>query len=278
MMGLFLLFYSGDFMTLEEYIGNPELFELLREYHKGDNYQIINNPNSESNTCYIFFSSHGLYLTKKPQEVQQILDSDHYEWTSIAGNKRLLEKAKKIIFLRDVYRGLYLYGINDEINTVDKIKEFLLKETEGMDVILAGSSGGGYMALVMAGLLPNTKRVLSLGGVVETDTLKTYGNLYEFIKDDVQYPNIASLINKDCYYIHFHGVYNSYDEPNADILKKSVAPEKLISIGILTSGHAPRADYATLLKLLTYSDEKIGLLVGFCKENNTYPNAESIII
>ena len=118
MMGLFLLFYFGDFMTLEEYIGNPELFELLRKYHKDDNYRIINNPNSESNTCYIFFSSHGLYLTKKPQEVQQILDSDHYEWTSIAGNKRLLEKAKKIIFLRDVYRGLYLHGINDEINTI----------------------------------------------------------------------------------------------------------------------------------------------------------------
>lgn len=78
-----------------------------------------------------------------------IFEKDRYEWT-----RRLIKKASKHIFVRDVYKIWYQKGINAKINSIPKLTDFLRKETGGYDkIIMVGSSAGGYAASLFGSLL-----------------------------------------------------------------------------------------------------------------------------
>ena len=63
-------------------------------------------------------------------------------------------------FVRDVYKQWYLKGVNAEIDSIEKLYEFLKAETEGYQIVTVGSSAGGYAA-VLFGYLLNATKVLA---------------------------------------------------------------------------------------------------------------------
>ena len=58
---------------------NPQNEQILKVYEK-DNY-LMYDTGVDSNTCYIFFSSNGLYYPETAEVFQkEIVEKDRYEW------------------------------------------------------------------------------------------------------------------------------------------------------------------------------------------------------
>ena len=113
-----------------------------------DNY-LIECTNKDSDYCVIYFSSSGIYYPNTEEELQKLVDNKkHYEWMH-----HKITKAKKNIFIRDVAKQFYVIGINEKISTIDRLIEFLKRETSGYKLITVGSSGGGYIAALVGAVL-----------------------------------------------------------------------------------------------------------------------------
>ena len=230
---------------------------LLKQSYCENNFQIINfsNKTDRKRICYVFFSSNGLYKDRNDAEIiKQMHDNERYEWKFISENKKIKNNSLKIIFLRDIYKAFYIDGINREINTIEKIKDFLIRETSGMDVYICGSSAGAYMALLIGNMLPNTKRVLSLGGIVD---LTDWNDFSEYFKNNLHrssFKNISDYLYGNYWLINFYGLRNNYDIRNSELISLNANGERLINVGLDTDGHAPRPTGYDLIKLLVCSD------------------------
>lgn len=136
-------------MQRELNIRDPENAILLQAYEQ-DNYYYI-DTDIDSDICYIFFSSNGLYYPNTEEVFRtQIVEKDRYEWKWVARNSMIYNRAGRVIFVRDIYKCWYVKGINSRTNTIDKTLELLKELTEGYRVITVGSSAGGYMAVLSA--------------------------------------------------------------------------------------------------------------------------------
>lgn len=123
---------------------------IKKAYEGDDNYQIVDTGH-QSGICYIFFSSNGLYYPDTDEVFEeQILKKNRYEWKWVVSKSAIPEKAEKIIYVRDVWKQWYSKGINSNINTIDKTIELLRRLTGGCRIVTAGSSAGGYMAVLAA--------------------------------------------------------------------------------------------------------------------------------
>lgn len=124
--------------------------EDVWEAYKGDNYQCI-DTGTESDICYIFFSSNGLYYPDEKEVFErEIICKNRFEWKWVVKHSDILKKAGRIIYVRDIFKDWYSLGINEEINTIDKTLELLRDLTEGYRIVTIGSSAGGYMAVLAA--------------------------------------------------------------------------------------------------------------------------------
>lgn len=131
--------------------------ELIERQLNESNYliDICSKPNNENYTA-IYFSSNGIFGNKNQELFEEkILKKNTFEFY-----KTRIKKASKHIYLRDVTLGLYLKGINNELNSVEKVLEFLKKETLGSKIITVGSSAGGF-ASVLFGILLNAEYIIS---------------------------------------------------------------------------------------------------------------------
>ncbi|WP_144265507.1 hypothetical protein [Faecalibacterium sp. An77] len=147
-------------------------------------------------------------------------EADRYEWMRL----RARRKVAKEIFIRDIFLSWYAKGINFRIDNIEKLIEWLKRETEGYDeIVTIGNSAGGYMA-VICGCALHAKRIFSICGqfslshhnghtatnplLVKYGKEKFYEN-YRMIQKNTQIP---------VYYIYSHGVDHdceqaSYVEP-----------------------------------------------------------------
>lgn len=88
-----------------------------------------------------------------------IIKKNRYEWTNLK-----IKRAYKHIFIRDIYKQWYASGINAEINTLDKLIEWLRNETLNYnEIIMVGSSGGGYAATI-AGVKLKASLIFNFNG------------------------------------------------------------------------------------------------------------------
>ncbi|MCR5419599.1 MAG: hypothetical protein K6E98_01170 [Lachnospiraceae bacterium] len=147
--------------------------EILREQYKKNNHKIT-YTGSKSRKALVFFSSNGIYYPNNEEEFsKKILTIDYYDWLNIGKHRIIKKYFSKIIYLRDIYKQWYITGINNTINTQDKLYDFLCRELEGYDITTCGSSSGGYMAALMGSLL-NAERIIDSSG--QFDLTKTLGN------------------------------------------------------------------------------------------------------
>lgn len=136
--------------------------EIVRSvYATEPNYIIDYDESSEENVCAIYFSSNDIYFPNTEEIFRKrIVEKNFFEWY----HTRV--KARKHIFIRDIFKQWYLEGINAELDSPEKIFEWLKGETEGYEVVTVGSSAGGYAAVLYGSLL-NAKRVIAFNAQFE---------------------------------------------------------------------------------------------------------------
>lgn len=129
-----------------------DIFEIEKKnlYRRNKNYfEECVHPDGKK--CYIFFSSNGLYQETTIEEFREtMVNNSRYEWKSLANTFKYHKDLGKIIYVRDIFKAFYIYGINEQLNTIDKLVEKLRVLTQGYQIITVGISSGGYMSVICA--------------------------------------------------------------------------------------------------------------------------------
>lgn len=181
-----------------------ELQDLINEQFHKDNY-IIRTENSKQADKYavVYCSSNGVYKNNTVEDfTKSILQIDNYEWYMTR-----IPYAEKHIFIRDITKRFYKFGINDNnLTSIEKVAEMIKKETEGYKVITIGSSAGGSAAIILGKML-NADFTLAFSPLLknynsvelpqevleENKTTRAFFDDVEFAKSDIPifyiYPN-----------------------------------------------------------------------------------------
>lgn len=167
--------------------------EIVRSvYINQQNYKIEYNNSCKKNICAIYFSSNDIYYPNNEEIFRKrIVEKNFFEWYNTRIN------ARKHIFLRDIFKQWYLEGINAELDSPEKIFEWLKRETEGYEVVTVGSSAGGYSAVLYGSLLKAQKVIafnaqFSLKAIADESGEKCNPLVYKYKNTDRS--NNSSLI------------------------------------------------------------------------------------
>ena len=141
-------------------------------YDTQHNYLIEYNEQCKDKTyCAVYFCSNDLYYPNVEDIFRKrIVEKNFFEWYNLR-----IEKAYKHIFVRDVFKQWYLSGINQSIDSPERLIEFLKNETDGYRTIMSGSSAGGYAAILYGSIL-KVERVFAFNPQVELTSLLTKSN------------------------------------------------------------------------------------------------------
>ena len=99
---------------------------IVKKARALDNYIIETNKvaGTEPKICAIYFSSNFIYYPNNEASFcAAIFDKNRFEWWNLRH-----PKACKHIFIRDVYKQWYLHGINVELDSIEKLSDFLKEE------------------------------------------------------------------------------------------------------------------------------------------------------
>jgi len=147
-----------SFQTDSEIVSN--------EFNLNDNFLIEYNTDVAKEYCIVYFSSNGIYYPNDEVTFNENISvKNKYEWfgTRIA-------KGHKHIFIRDIKKQWYLGGINANINSPQKLFNFLKTETSGYKTIFIGSSAGGF-ASVIYGQLLHAESIFTFNGQFEINSI-----------------------------------------------------------------------------------------------------------
>lgn len=258
--------------------------DLLNEWYKKDNYKVIDLPNN-SKFCYVFISSNGLFGNNEQKNIQKLTENK-YDWENISKSKKILKTASRLIFLRDIYTHSYVEGINKEINNIDKIVNLIKKLTEGYKIYFVGNSGGGYLAMILGSLLPNTLRVYSFGGIFSLYEWTGSHNTLSFEMDETfikyknddrsKYYDIRELINKTKANIyHIYASKHIGDCKQIEIFNTKNA--NLHIFGFNTPVHGRGLNGFDYPDFLTIDDSKMQRITNLY-ENSVYINKNTFSI
>jgi len=225
-----------------------ELQELIAEQFHKDNY-IIRTDSAKEGEKYavVYCSSNGVYRNDTVEDfTKSILQIDNFEWYMTR-----IPYAEKHIFIRDITKKFYKFGINDkDLNSTEKVAEMLKRETEGYKVITIGSSAGASVAIILgkmlnadftiafSPLLKNYNSVLTEEILEENKTTKAFFNDVDYADSDIPifyiYPNgsdwdiFNSKLLKDFQNVRFLPIQSDiHGVPlNKRILKKLLSCDK----------------------------------------------------
>ncbi|WP_010136846.1 hypothetical protein [Ochrovirga pacifica] len=189
--------------------------ELVKNiYNAKDNFLVsYNEKATDRSTCAIYFSSNDIYYpNSKEVFTERIVEKNFFEWYGTR-----IENVYKHILLRDVHKQWYLSGINKEVNSPEKLKDFLKEQTQGLSVITLGSSAGGYAA-VLYGSLIGAKKAISFNGQFELvsllDSSDSKTDPYVFRYRSLprsRYYDIKPFINKEMDIYYFGSAKSTWD-------------------------------------------------------------------
>lgn len=141
--------------------------DCVKNVRRKPNYSIEYSEDCpEKMHCAIYFSSHNIYYPNTCETFNtRIIEQDAFEW-----RKLKIQGVYKHIFVRDIFKQWYLAGINDAIDTPEKLLALLQEHTQGYRVTTVGSSAGGYAA-ILYGVQLGAKRVLAFNAQFEINSL-----------------------------------------------------------------------------------------------------------
>ncbi len=135
-------------------------------YLEQNNYLIEFDEKGDKEWCAVYFCSNDIYYPNTEEIFRKrIVEKNFFEWYHSR-----ITKASKHIFIRDIFKQWYLAGVNKNINTPEKLIEFLKTETEGYKVVTIGSSAGGYAAILYGSFI-NTQYTLAFNPQFEIQSL-----------------------------------------------------------------------------------------------------------
>ena len=131
-----------EFRTLDR---NNALIKEVYETVKGNIF--IRKNQTDNRKSYVYSTSKELY--KKDSEsdfVQKIVKGNRFEWM----NRSAQNTPTKEIFIRDVWLSWYANGVNQDIDSIEKLIDFIRMESFGMDLVTIRVSSGGFIAAILA--------------------------------------------------------------------------------------------------------------------------------
>ena len=168
-----------------------------------------------------------------PDQLEDIIEKNKFEWENIARSKSVLTKYGKIIFVRDMCKQWYINGINQKIDSVEKVIEFLRTETENMRVTTVGNSSGGYMATLVAQKL-NAKMAYCISGQFDiADQINRQPVVRKAAKENYKYINIVKTITSTTV-IYLYPALCEWDKQQAGLVNNN---NFVISIPFSNSKH-----------------------------------------
>ena len=234
-----------------------EFQDLINEQFHKDNY-IIRTENSKQADKYavVYCSSNGVYKNNTVEDfTKSILKIDNYEWYMTR-----IPYAEKHIFIRDITKRFYKFGINDkDLNSTEKIAEMLKRETEGYKVITIGSSAGASVAIILgkmlnadftiafSPILKNYNSVLSEEILEENKTTKAFFNDVDYADSDIP-----------IFYIYPNG--SEWDIFNSELLKDF---QNVRFLPIKSDIHGVPLNKRILKKLLSCDKETLKKLINY---------------
>ena len=183
----------------------------------GMNYRIIDGNNPKSNLYAVYCSSNGIYYPNDETTfTKRIIEQDKYDWKK----NRIEADVCKHIYIRDLFKQWYVEGINSEIDSIQKVAEWIKSVTgENAEYIFLGSSAGGYMSICLASLLGGT--VFAGSPQVRLQVLDKYPVVMDH-RDDAErnkWFDLKQVIGRSeasAKYFILYGAYNDEDRNQID--------------------------------------------------------------
>lgn len=222
-----------------EYSFQADSNEIKECFKRESNYLIDYSDSFNKEYCIIYFSSNDIYFPNNSLAFNEtIVKRNKFEWVN---NK--IAFGYKHIFLRDIKKQWYLNGINETINSPEKLVSFLLQETNGFKVITVGSSAGGFAA-VLYGSLIGANRVYSFNGQFNLNIIlpkvdeKTNPILFRN-KDNpklISYYDLNKYINSSVHVFYFQSILSQMDVEQYETLNE-INKNKIFRIKFKNSNH-----------------------------------------
>lgn len=197
---------------------DSEIVKLV--YEKQDNYLIEFNKEGDKKLCAIYFCSNDIYYPNTEDTFRKrIIQKNYFEWYHTRINK-----AYKHIFIRDIFKQWYLAGINKDINTPNKLIEFIKKETKEYKVITVGSSAGGYAAILYGSFINTTYSLVfnpqfEIKSLLEKSSEEKNPLLFRMKNERFDYFDITPYINKKIKIFYFNSNQSPWDTEQSNYVK-----------------------------------------------------------
>lgn len=244
--------------------------EIVRSvYINQPNYKIEYNNSCKANICAIYFSSNDIYYPNNEDIfLKRIVEKNFFEWYNTRIN------ARKHIFIRDIFKQWYLEGINAELDSPEKIFEWLKGEAEGYEVVTVGSSAGGYSAVLYGSLLKAQKVIafnaqFSLKAIADESGEKCNPLVYKYKNNDrSKYFELKDKLSDSVNYFYFLSVGCEKDMLQATkLFTPPIPPKSFNCLRFKTAHHGIPFLKVALVKVLNMGEKD---LKGFTKKKN-YP-------
>lgn len=232
-------------------------------YQEQKNYLIEFDEKGDKEWCAVYFCSNDIYYPNTEEIFRKrIVEKNFFEWYHSR-----ITIASKHIFIRDIFKQWYLAGINKNINTPEKLIEFLKKETEGYKVVTIGSSAGGYAAILYGSFI-NTQYTLAFNPQLEIRSLlkrstEAINPLLFRIKDQrKQYFDITKFISKGVKIFYFYSNASPWDMEQNNHINKNIS--NLYTIAFRTKHHGIPFLKVAIYKVINLNVEQ---LIALSKKN-----------
>lgn len=232
-------------------------------YQEQNNYLVEIDEKGDKEWCAVYFCSNDIYYPNTEEIFQKrIVEKNFFEWYHSR-----ITKASKHIFIRDIFKQWYLAGINKNLNTPEKLIEFLKKETEGYKIVTIGSSAGGYAAILYGSFI-NTQYTLAFNPQFEIQSLlkrstETINPLLFRIKDQrTQYFDITKFICKGVKIFYFYSNASPWDIEQKNHINKN--NPNLYTIAFRTKHHGIPFLKVAIYKVINLNVEQ---LIALSKKN-----------
>ncbi len=240
---------------------------IINSEYKKDNYR-INCYDNASDLVVVYFSSNGLYYPDTAEEFKEkIAKEDRYEYSRYRFDRVSME-----IYLRDIRKQFYITGINRELNTVDKVADFIIERIpKGSRVITVGNSAGGYAAALF-GTLVHADYVLDFSGQNTLYGAMQPGSIVEKYSRNPEcykYYDLTALWNERGYVptiLYFYaGLCEKDIEQTGIFSKTNLLYEKIFPIGFKTMHHAKTMFNFNLPYLFSGKKNNYGKLISLSR-------------